>query len=130
MIPRRISLKAAFLGLALLATPVTAQAAGTLTIAQAQDPATYDPIDTFLISWGQIGSNVFDGLVQRGQDMVLKPALATSWDMLDDGKRMRFHLRHGVTFHNGEPFNAQAVKFSFERAGPVFIYWQQLCGAP
>ena len=115
MIPRRISLKAAFLGLALLATPVAAQAAGTLTIAQAQDPATYDPIDTFLISWGQIGSNLFDGLVQRGQDMVLKPALATSWDMLDDGKRMRFHLRHGVTFHNGEPFDATAVKFTFDR---------------
>ena len=115
MIRRRISFKAAFLGLALLASPVASHAAGTLTIAQAQDPATYDPIDTFLISWGQIGSNVFDGLVQRGQDMVLKPALATSWDMLDDGKRMRFHLRQGVTFHNGEPFNADAVKFTFDR---------------
>lgn len=115
---RRSTLKAALLGLSLLATPALhgpAHAAGTLTLAQAQDPASYDPIDTFLIAWGQIGSNIFDGLVQRGADMQIKPALATSWDILEDGKRMRFHLRAGVTFQNGEAFDANAVKFTFDR---------------
>ena len=99
----------------LLGVAAPVQAAGTLTLAQAQDPASYDPIDTFLISWGQIGSNVFDGLVQRGTDMTIKPALATSWEFLDGGTRMRFKLRQGVTFHNGEAFDATAVKFTFDR---------------
>ena len=107
-------IRAIFVALLLgVAAPV--QAAGTLTLAQAQDPASYDPIDTFLISWGQIGSNVFDGLVQRGTDMTIKPALATSWEFLDGGTRMRFKLRQGVTFHNGEAFDATAVKFTFDR---------------
>ena len=107
-------IRAIFVALLLgVAAPV--QAAGTLTLAQAQDPASYDPIDTFLISWGQIGSNVFDGLVQRGADMTIKPALATSWEFLDGGTRMRFKLRQGVTFHNGEAFDATAVKFTFDR---------------
>ncbi|MBC7635890.1 MAG: ABC transporter substrate-binding protein [Acetobacteraceae bacterium] len=107
-------MRSLFVVLALgFAAPV--QAGGILTLAQAQDPASYDPIDTFLISWGQIGSNVFDGLVQRGADMAIKPALATSWEFLDGGARMRFKLRQGVTFQNGEAFDATAVKFTFDR---------------
>jgi peptide/nickel transport system substrate-binding protein len=98
-----------------LMAPRAACAAGTLTVAQSQDPASWDPVDTFLISWGQLATNVFDGLVQRGPDMQLKPALATSWQMLDDDKRIRFKLRHDVTFQDGEPFNAASVKFSMQR---------------
>ena len=107
-------IRALFVAL-LLGFTAPAHAAGTLTIAQAQDPASYDPIDTFLVAWGQIGSNVFDGLVQRGADMEIKPALATSWEFLDGGTRMRFKLRQGVTFQNGEAFDATAVKFTFDR---------------
>lgn len=44
----------------------------------------------------------------------LYPALATSWEVMED-TRWRFNLRKGVKFHNGEPFNATAVKFSLER---------------
>lgn len=106
---------AAALALAPAAAPMPAWAGGTLTIAQSQDPASYDPIDTFLLSWGQIGHDIFDGLVQRGSDMTLKPALATSWEQLDNGLRLRFTLRQGVTFQNGEPFDAKAVKFTFDR---------------
>ena len=42
------------------------------------------------------------------------PALAESWDISDDGKIYTFHLRKGVRFHNGTPFNASAAKFAFE----------------
>ena len=97
----------------LLATP--AQAAGTLTIAQAQDPNNWDPIATFLIAWGSISGNFFEGLVSRDESLKLQPGLATSWETLEDGKRLRFHLRSGVTFHDGEPFDADAVKFSIDR---------------
>jgi peptide/nickel transport system substrate-binding protein len=43
-------------------------------------------------------------------------ALAESWDISPDGAQYTFHLRQGITFHNGEPFNADAVVFSWQRA--------------
>ncbi len=93
-----------------------AQPSGTLTIAQQQDPQSWDPIDTFYLAWGMIGSSIFDGLVHRGLDMKIGPGLATSWEWTDaSNTRLRFHLRKGVTFQDGEPFNAAAVKFTFDR---------------
>jgi peptide/nickel transport system substrate-binding protein len=97
-----------------LAAPAFAQDT-TLNVAQRQDPQNLDPIDTFRLSWGSIGSNVFDGLVFRGEDLELQPGLATGWEFLDDETRIRFTLREGVEFHNGEPFNAEAVKYTFDR---------------
>ena len=89
---------------------------GTLVIATTQDPGSWDPIDTFYLAWGMVGSNIYDGLVDRGVDLKVGPGLATSWEWVGEGnKRLRFHLRHGVKFHDGEPFNAEAVKFTFDR---------------
>jgi len=65
----------------------SAWAAGVLTIAQAQDPNNWDPIATFLVPWGAVASNVFDGLVLRDETLVLKPGLAESWEVLDGGVR-------------------------------------------
>ena len=110
----RSSLSAAALAAA-IASAAPAHAAGTLTIAQARDPNNWDPIATYLIAWGQVASNMFDGLVMRDEELHLKPGLATSWEVLDQGMRLRFKLRQGVTFHDGEPFNAEAVKFTIER---------------
>jgi peptide/nickel transport system substrate-binding protein len=92
-----------------------AHAAGTLTVALETDDGSWDPIDTFTLTWGRIGSNLYDGLVLRGPDLKLNPGLATSWQFLDDNKRIRFTLRKGVKFHDGEDFNAAAVKFTFDR---------------
>lgn len=100
--------------LACLATPVS-HAAGTLNVALHQDPGNWDPVATFLVSWGAVGSQLFDGLVMRTPDMKLVPGLATKWEFLDKNTRLRFTLRQGVKFHNGEPFDAEAVKFTFDR---------------
>ncbi len=100
---------------AALAAPFGALAAGTLTVAQQQDPGSWDPIDTYLVNWSMVANNVFEGLVQRTEKLEIKPALATSWEMIDNDSKIRFKLRQGVKFHNGEPFNAAAVKFTFER---------------
>lgn len=89
--------------------------AGTLTVSSPQDPGSWDPIDTFLVNWASVATNIYDGLTYRGPDLKLVPGLATSWKELDEGKRIRFTLRKGVAFHNGEAFNAQAVKFTFDR---------------
>ncbi len=99
--------------LALLSLGMAQQ--GKLVIAQAQDPGSWDPIDTFYLSWGMVASNIFDGLVDRGVDLKIRPGLAERWEWLDGNKVLRFYLRKGVKFHDGEPFNAEAVKFTFDR---------------
>ena len=86
----------------------------SLVIVQQQDPQNWDPIATFLLSWGMVGSNIFDGLLDRGPDLVLRPGLGTSWKWTGPDT-LQFTLRRGVKFHDGEPFDAQAVKFTFDR---------------
>ena len=101
-----------------MATSITAASfslASTLTVASPQDPGSWDPVDTFLINWASVATNIYDGLTYRGPDLKLQPGLATNWEQLDDGQRIRFTLRQGVTFHNGEAFNAGAVKYTFDR---------------
>lgn len=109
-----MALAAALAGLSAL-TPLRAEAAGTLTVALSQDPESWDPIDTFLLVWGGVGCNLYDGLVFRSPDLKIQPGLALSWEMLDNNARIRFHLRPNVKFHDGEPFDAAAVKFTFDR---------------
>lgn len=99
---------------AMLGAP-SSHAAGTLTVALHQDPGNWDPIATFLVSWGAVGSQVFDGLIIRTPDMKLVPGLATKWEFLEKNTKLRFTLRPNVKFHNGEPFDAEAVKFTFDR---------------
>ncbi len=94
---------------------VPAFAGGTLTVAQRQDPGNWDPVDTFLVAWSSAGGSIFDGLVRRDENLKLQPGLAASWEVLEDGMRLRFHLREDVKFHDGEPFNADSVKYTFDR---------------
>jgi peptide/nickel transport system substrate-binding protein len=87
---------------------------GTLTVAQGVDAESLDPyVTTSGASKGMLWT-VYDRLVIRDLDLALKPGLATSWKALDDST-WELTLRQGVSFHNGEPFNADAVKFSFAR---------------
>jgi peptide/nickel transport system substrate-binding protein len=55
----------------------------------------------------------------------LRPALATSWEISEDARVFTFNLRKGVKFHDGTPFNAQAVKFNFDRINHLKkgFYW-------
>lgn len=75
------------------------------------DPALIDDIDS-----GNMVSNLYESLLRFKQgSMELEPSLATSWEISPDGKVYTFHLRQGVVFHDGTPFNAAAVKFNFDR---------------
>jgi len=58
---------------------------------------------------------MYDSLVWVNEEGKLVPALAEKWEVSDDGAEYTFYLRQDVTFHNGEPFNADAVVFSWER---------------
>ena len=56
-----------------------------------------------------------DALVKPMPDGQMSPCLATQWRESEDGLTYDFALRQGVKFHNGDPFTAEDVKFSFER---------------
>jgi len=65
-------------------------------------------------------TSVYDTLVWQDLNGEFVPGLAKAWEISDDGLTYTFHLRDDVTFHDGTPFNAQAVKFNLERiADPV-----------
>jgi len=67
-------------------------------------------------SWaGLINATLYDTLVYIGPDGNFQPGLAESWEYADDAMTYTFHLRKDVKFHDGTPFNAEAVRFSFER---------------
>ena len=87
----------------------------TVTIALTDDPPSGDPHKTRGANGGHLLFNLFEGLVQLSGDMMsVTPALATSWQQIDD-LSWSFTLREGVKFHNGEPFTAESVRYSIER---------------
>ncbi|HWT77699.1 MAG TPA: ABC transporter substrate-binding protein, partial [Candidatus Methylomirabilis sp.] len=111
-------MKSGPLGLVLaliLLVPWSANAAGPkqLVISQPTDAITLDPHMHSASETFTILQNVYDTLLFYTQQGPV-PSLATSWKQLDP-VTWRFTLRQGVTFHNGEPFTARAVKFSFDR---------------
>lgn len=91
---------------------------GTFIYAKNGPPITLDPALTKETESTVIADNIFDGLVQqRAGKIAIDPCLAKSWDISKDGKIYTFHLRDGVKFHDGTPFTAGSVLFSFERQG-------------
>jgi ABC-type transport system substrate-binding protein len=75
------------------------------------DPARIDQVEQF-----QITSNVLSGLTHIDGEFVAQPDLASDWTVSDDGTEYTFHLREGVTFHNGDPFTADDVIFTYNRS--------------
>jgi peptide/nickel transport system substrate-binding protein len=95
--------------------PGQVMAASSIVVAQDDPPRMMNPHGDDSDAGLQYFANFFDGLLQRkGSDGTLAPALAERWERLD-ALSWKFYLRKGVKFHNGNPFNAADVKFSFER---------------
>jgi peptide/nickel transport system substrate-binding protein len=79
-------------------------------------PTWFDPAETgALITPYLCLYALHDALVKPMPDQPMSPCLATSWQESADGLTYEFELRHGVTFHNGDPLTAEDVQFSFER---------------
>jgi peptide/nickel transport system substrate-binding protein len=96
----------------------------TVTIASHVLARIIDPRVHRTVIEQNVYMHMFDGLVDFDSQMNIRPRLATAWKQLDP-RTWRFELRKGVTFHNGEPFNAEAVKFSIEqyvRLDPPYLY--------
>ncbi len=91
------------------------QSGGTLRVGIHRDVAGLAPHIAFGASAYIVQGNVYDKLVTyEPPDGRLGPELAVSWEIVDPTTYI-FHLREGVVFHNGDPFDAQDVKFSLER---------------
>ena len=97
--------------------PATAQVPpDVLSIGQIAEPLSLDPHRVTAVNDFRILVNLYDGLVSYADGTLeVEPALAESWEVSDDGTTYTFALRDGVTFHDGTPFNAEAVKFNFDR---------------
>ncbi|WP_237072686.1 ABC transporter substrate-binding protein [Pseudaestuariivita rosea] len=85
------------------------------------DPQTMDPHAVNSAPVLGFLNNVYEGLVRRGKDMTIEPALAVEWrpfpvESQSAEHGWRFVLREGVTFHDGSAFTAEDVLFSYQRA--------------
>ena len=88
---------------------------GTMSVG-AQTPAPRGElhvVDTSPFNWQAIVLNVFEHLIETSKDGTLVPGLATGWRWLDN-RTLEVTLRQGVTFHNGEIFDAEIVKLNWE----------------
>ena len=121
MVNRRSVLTSTVATAALASVPFAVQAQGkkdTIVLAMALEPTPgLDPTGGAAAAISEVALyNIFETLTKINPDETLTPLLAESWEVSPDLKTYTFKLRKGVKFQNGEPFNAAAVKFSFERA--------------
>lgn len=100
----------------LLAGITSAGPSGTVAFSWPETFRAIDPHrhDNQRIFWAVIGVNLFEHLIEREADGTLVPGLAVSWEQVEPTV-WEFSLRKGVRFHNDEPFDAESVKYSFER---------------
>ncbi len=121
MINRRHLITSAAGSAALATVPLSAMAQGkkdSVALAMTLEPPGLDPTAGAASAIAEVVQyNIFETLTKINSDGSVSPLLAESWEVSPDLKTYTFKLRKGVKFQNGEPFNAKAVKFSFERAG-------------
>ena len=96
------------------ATEEPVASGGILTIGIPIEPETLDPGDAVYVQEQFILQSLFDSLLSVSPDGALHPALATEWTPNADYSEFTFKLRQDVTFHDGTPFKADAVKASFD----------------
>jgi peptide/nickel transport system substrate-binding protein len=93
-----------------------AQPAGTLVVGLVAEPVNLDPAQVTDLNSNRVGRRIVETLVTFPDESTqVVPGLAESWTVSRDGLRYTFKLRRNVHFHDGTPFNAEAVKDSIER---------------
>jgi peptide/nickel transport system substrate-binding protein len=107
------------------AVPEEPKPTGTLVIALSTNPNTLDQPITAERNAHNAARQMFDSLLWINDEGELEGELAETWEVSDDGLEYTFHLRQGVTFHNGEPFTADAVVFSWNRYKSPDLEWNE-----
>lgn len=88
---------------------------GTLYVALESEPPELDPNLSSAYVDRQVMASIYDKLVDINQEGDIVPMLAESYEVSDDDTVYTFRLREGVKFHDGTPFNAEAVKYNLDR---------------
>jgi peptide/nickel transport system substrate-binding protein len=112
MIYRLTLVAASLLGSVLIAGTTAAQ---TLRVGLADDPDILDPTLARTLSGRIVFAALCDKLFDIGTELEIVPQLATDWEWTEGNKGLIIRLRPGLRFHDGEPLDAAAVKFSIER---------------
>lgn len=73
------------------------------------EPGTFDPAAQADVATAAVTAQLYETLTTYDASLNLQPALATTWDVADDGQRVVFHLRSGLTFSDGGPLTAEDV---------------------
>lgn len=126
-------LMSAVLGSCVVQAPVDPDK--VIIFGKAKDAVTLDPADTEDGESSAVVVNVTEPLLRfKPESTLVEPALAESYTISDDKLTWTFKLRKNVVFHDGTPFNAEAVKFNYDRQmdpkNPwrfkgAFIFWDQ-----
>jgi peptide/nickel transport system substrate-binding protein len=96
-------------------TETAAEGGGTLVIGRTGDIDNLDPHVATAFQTIDALELIYDSLTELDADLNVQPALATEWEFNDDGTELTFHLREGVTFHDGDPMTSADVVASLER---------------
>ena len=88
---------------------------GTIVFGTNQEPSQLDAFNSTTVNDQAVVAQIYETLVNLGQGMQIHPGLATHWSQSADATEVTFTLRQGVTFHNGDPLNAEVVKAHFDR---------------
>jgi ABC-type transport system substrate-binding protein len=110
--PRFIATGILILSLGLIGS---ALAQTSLTIARPADVTDLNPFRNANNATSEVTYQIHEGLATFTPDVEIVPVLATGWELLEDGVTWRLTLREGVNFHTGNPFNAEVVKWNFDR---------------
>lgn len=89
---------------------------GSIVVRETESPNCLDPQKTVFSASFDVFNQIVDTLMTRDSKGNFQPDLATKWTFSHGNKWITFFLRHGVKFSNGDPFTAQAVKYTFDRA--------------
>lgn len=111
------ALAASFMGVSEAA--ISSNPQDNLYYASSAEPVSLDPALAYDIDSGEMVCNLYEALLRfKKGNTEVEPCLAERWEVSDDGLVYTFYLRKGVKFHDGTPFNAQAVRDNFERQSP------------
>jgi peptide/nickel transport system substrate-binding protein len=109
---------AAFLLLAAVLTACTRSEEGTtrttLRVGWSSEPDKMNPLTSYSTEALEVLQLLYDKLIEYDTSLKPEPGLAESWEYSDDGLDITYHLRSGVTWHDGQPFSSADVKFTFD----------------
>src|SRR5699024_11143648 len=104
---------------AAMMTASAQETGGSMAFAVSTDPETLDPHLTSNSSAWSVFDGIFSSLFYQDLDLTFKGLLAESWEISEDNREIAIKLREGITFHDGSDFNADSVKYTFERLADV-----------